>query len=132
MNSRIFHLRKEAHDAFDPLWKSGLRSRRGAYQILMDILKLPENKAHISMLDEEQCLLLIKRLEMGEYWISAGKKLNPKRKIWVRDPKKGTKFIDLFKMRRKIRVVYQNAMRGMRIFGRRGLHAPCPWRMPIY
>lgn len=48
-------LRKEAHDAFDEIWKSGWVSRQQAYEWLGRRMKLPPEMTHISLMGAEQC-----------------------------------------------------------------------------
>lgn len=44
-----------AHSAFDPLWRSGKFSRRGAYKWLGITLGIESKKCHIGMFDVEGC-----------------------------------------------------------------------------
>tara|TARA_R100000501_G_C2565061_1_gene74178 strand:- start:202 stop:651 length:450 start_codon:yes stop_codon:yes gene_type:complete len=53
-------LRHQAHLEFDKLWKEYGMSRKEAYKILQKIMRLSEEKAHISKFNEEQCNYLIK------------------------------------------------------------------------
>ena len=53
---RLKHL---AHEAFDPLWKSGLLPRRAAYEILSIAFDLPEEQTHIGMFDPDMCRKVI-------------------------------------------------------------------------
>ena len=48
-----------AHQAFDPLWKSGKYSRRKAYFIASDIMGKPVEETHIGMFDVQECKNLI-------------------------------------------------------------------------
>ena len=59
-------LRIKAHSAFDTLWKVEGMTRKKAYAFLQEILKLPEEKAHIAMLREGHCRRLIKVLQERE------------------------------------------------------------------
>lgn len=46
--------RMAAHEAFDPLWKSRLMDRRGAYTWLAGQMDLPFDKTHIGMMTAAQ------------------------------------------------------------------------------
>ena len=46
--------RMAAHDAFDPLWRSGRMSRSEAYKWLAEQLGQPASKTHISWMTAEQ------------------------------------------------------------------------------
>lgn len=48
--------RKDAHAAFDELWKSGLMSRTKAYKSLGATMKLPRDDCHIKLMDLETAL----------------------------------------------------------------------------
>ena len=61
-------LRKRAHQAFDWAWKGGGLTRAGAYGLLMDKLGLPENEAHIGMMDEERCRKTIRIFNARKPW----------------------------------------------------------------
>lgn len=54
-NERLRTLKAEAHKQFDPLWKSGLMSRKHAYRWLADMLKISPDECHIGMFDIKQC-----------------------------------------------------------------------------
>ena len=54
-NARLRTLKKEAHKQFDPLWKSGLMSRKQAYKWLSDMLEIPLDECHIGMMDIKDC-----------------------------------------------------------------------------
>ncbi len=47
--------RMAAHNAFDPLWKSGRMKRREAYAWLAGELGIPIEKCHIGSFDLETC-----------------------------------------------------------------------------
>jgi hypothetical protein len=55
--------RYELHKVFDRLWKKGPLARDDAYRWLASVLNLPPEWAHISMLSEEQCLVVQKALQ---------------------------------------------------------------------
>lgn len=54
-NKNLRHAKNRAHSAFDPLWKSGLMTRREAYIWLSAMLNIPLEKCHIGMFDEKTC-----------------------------------------------------------------------------
>lgn len=58
-NARLRTLKAEAHKQFDPLWKSGLMSRRSAYKWLSDMLDIPVEDCHIGMFDVSMCQKVI-------------------------------------------------------------------------
>jgi ssDNA-binding Zn-finger/Zn-ribbon topoisomerase 1 len=65
--------RIEAHNVFDTLWKSGRMTRPQAYQVMQELMGLPESQAHIAMFNREQCSKLVSAiltqyppLEMGQ------------------------------------------------------------------
>ena len=53
-NKQTRRLRHKAHDAFDPIWQSGLLSRTDAYNWLAERLNIEPADCHISWLTEEQ------------------------------------------------------------------------------
>lgn len=56
-NAQLRYWKKQAHAAFDPLWKSGrFRGyRNAAYAWLADKMELPVEETHIGMFDVDQC-----------------------------------------------------------------------------
>lgn len=52
----------KAHQAFDPLWKSGEMKRTVAYRMLREALGVEPRDAHIGMLNVEQCRKLVAHL----------------------------------------------------------------------
>lgn len=58
-NQRLRNLKKEAHRQFDPIWKSGLMSRKEAYRWLADMLHIPCDECHIGMFDIKMCQKVI-------------------------------------------------------------------------
>lgn len=56
-NAQLRYWKKQAHAAFDPLWKYGrFRGyRNAAYAWLADKMALPVEKTHIGMFDVDQC-----------------------------------------------------------------------------
>lgn len=59
-------LRARAHEAFDPLWRSGLMSRSTAYRWLAGELSIEHSACHISWLSKDQLHFVIKRAK--EYY----------------------------------------------------------------
>lgn len=53
--SPLAKARIAAHDAFDPLWKSGHFDRGIAYEWLASELGIPVAKCHMILFDEAQC-----------------------------------------------------------------------------
>lgn len=58
-NAKLRTLKKEAHKQFDPIWKSGLMSRGGAYRWLADMLRIDLKDCHIGMFDIGLCRKVI-------------------------------------------------------------------------
>lgn len=58
-NERLRTLKMEAHKQFDPIWKSGLMSRKEAYRWLADMLRIPVDECHIGMFDIKMCQKVI-------------------------------------------------------------------------
>lgn len=54
-NKRLRTAKGEAHAAFDPLWRQGLMTRKGAYAWLSEQMGTPPKRTHIGMFDEAQC-----------------------------------------------------------------------------
>ncbi|TKK33236.1 zinc-finger-containing protein [Pantoea agglomerans] len=54
-NAELRKAKSAAHAAFDPIWKSGLKSRRGAYEWLSKRLSIPFKDCHIGMFDVDTC-----------------------------------------------------------------------------
>ena len=51
--------RKQAHEVFDPLWKSGKVTRKKCYRQLSAFMSLARKDTHIGMFDVLQCRLVI-------------------------------------------------------------------------
>ena len=60
-----------AHAAFDPIWKTGIMSRYGAYCWLAKKLGLPVKYAHMGLFDVYQCKRVI---ELSNEFMAAHKK----------------------------------------------------------
>lgn len=58
-NARLRTLKAEAHKQFDPLWKSGLMSRKEAYSWLATMLNIPIYECHIGLFDIKMCQKVI-------------------------------------------------------------------------
>ena len=58
-NKRLRTLKKEAHRWFDPIWKSGLMTRKEAYRWLADMLHIDCEECHIGLFDIKQCQKVI-------------------------------------------------------------------------
>lgn len=58
-NERLRTLKTEAHKQFDPIWKSGLMTRKEAYKWLADMLSIPYEECHIGMFDIKMCQRVI-------------------------------------------------------------------------
>lgn len=54
-NAQLRYWKQEAHAAFDPIWKYGLKKRNEAYAWLASCMGLPVKKTHIGMFDVAQC-----------------------------------------------------------------------------
>ena len=54
--------RIKAHEAFDPLWKSGEFSRSGAYEWLCEVMGKTEEEGHIALFTIEECQMLIEHV----------------------------------------------------------------------
>lgn len=53
--SELAQARTAAHQAFDPLWKSGLCSRGVAYEWLATELRIPVTECHMVLFDVAMC-----------------------------------------------------------------------------
>lgn len=58
-NEKLRTLKSEAHRQFDPIWKSGLMSRKEAYKWLATMLNIPTEDCHIGMFDVKMCQKVI-------------------------------------------------------------------------
>ena len=56
-------LKQQAHDAFDPLWRSGLVSRKLAYEMLAAALGVREPMAHMKVMSRENLIRVPKIAE---------------------------------------------------------------------
>jgi len=62
-DSELVKLRKVAHKLFDPLWKETNLSRKGAYQVLINVTHVSKERAHIAMLTKAEITILINYLK---------------------------------------------------------------------
>ena len=62
-NKALRNKRRQAHEIFDVLWKSGMMSKAQAYVWMQDWFALKEEEAHIGMFTEEMCDALIEACE---------------------------------------------------------------------
>ena len=58
--------RKEAHAAFDPLWKEGALSRNQAYKWLAEQLGIAKERCHIGEFDVETCAQVVQLCEKSK------------------------------------------------------------------
>lgn len=54
-NSELRRWKMAVHAVFDPIWRTGGKSRGGAYLWLRDKMGLTENECHIGKFNVEQC-----------------------------------------------------------------------------
>ena len=59
-NAKLRALKVEAHKQFDPIWKSGLMTRKEAYKWLADMLPIEEAECHIGKFSPDMCEKVIK------------------------------------------------------------------------
>ena len=59
-NEELRNWKQRAHGVFDPLWRSGVLSRAGAYAWLAKQLGIPQEETHIGMFDVDQCKRVVK------------------------------------------------------------------------
>ena len=58
-NKKLRALRKEAHKYFNQIYDRAIMSRQEAYQWLSEYLGLPQERAHIGMMGEYYCQMVI-------------------------------------------------------------------------
>jgi ssDNA-binding Zn-finger/Zn-ribbon topoisomerase 1 len=54
-NKELRQLRKQAHEAFDIIWRSGMMGRSEAYVWLGNKMGLPRHETHIGLFDKRKC-----------------------------------------------------------------------------
>lgn len=59
-NADLRRAKKDAHAAFDPLWKSGKKTRKEAYRWLSQRLEISGELCHIGMFDIFMCHMVMK------------------------------------------------------------------------
>ncbi|MEN6487272.1 MAG: DUF3268 family zinc-finger domain-containing protein [Smithella sp.] len=62
-NKELRYWKTAAHDAFDPLWRSGRMKRNEAYKWLAERMGLSKKETHIGMFDIAECKTVIKICE---------------------------------------------------------------------
>jgi len=62
-NADLRRLKMRAHEAFDPIWKSGRMKRKEAYSWLSSALCIDVNDCHIGMFNEEACEQVVRVCE---------------------------------------------------------------------
>jgi len=58
-NSELRYWKKEAHNHFDKIWRSGIMNRPTCYKRLSDYLNIPSEFTHIGMFSVETCKRVI-------------------------------------------------------------------------
>jgi len=61
-NAELRYWKKQAHAAFDPLWKSKTLTRTEAYLLMVELMDIHRTAAHIGMFDIDQCKKFIERI----------------------------------------------------------------------
>ena len=59
-NAEVKQARRDAHEAFDTLWKDGGLSRAAAYRWLQEYMGLSEEQCHIGLMGKPECEKIIK------------------------------------------------------------------------
>lgn len=62
-NAELRRAKSAAHAAFDPLWKSGMKRRRDAYEWLSKELGISGKDCHIGMFDVAMCHEVVRACE---------------------------------------------------------------------
>lgn len=57
-DARTRRERSEAHEMFDRIWKTGLKTRSGAYAWMRERMSLTKDDAHIGSMDAARCRAL--------------------------------------------------------------------------
>lgn len=59
-NAELRRAKRDAHDAFDPLWRErAFPTRSNAYHWLSEQLGIPKDETHIGMMDVERCKAVV-------------------------------------------------------------------------
>jgi hypothetical protein len=88
-NAELRRWKIRAHDAFDPLWKSGEMSRGKAYLLMQDLMGISAGQAHIGEFTVDDCKSLIEKLRERRANLAAAGKL------FVRPPMTAQQFLSL-------------------------------------
>lgn len=75
--SALARARIAAHNAFDPLWKSGTMSRRAAYDWLAIQLHLPVSACHMVLFDVDMCQRVVEVCAASDVCRAAVAKCGP-------------------------------------------------------
>lgn len=67
-NENLRKIRRQAHDMFDPLWKTSLITRKKAYKLLASHLSISPSDCHIASFNEDLCNEVIKWAKEHRQW----------------------------------------------------------------
>lgn len=59
-NAELRQAKIAAHEAFDPIWRSGSKTRSSAYSWLAQQMSISKNNCHIGMFDIDQCKAVVR------------------------------------------------------------------------
>lgn len=62
-NAELRRSKQEVHAVFDPLWRSGRKSRRQAYKELAEALGIDRDQCHVGFFDVDMCRKAIEVLK---------------------------------------------------------------------
>lgn len=62
-NAELREWKIKAHNAFDPLWKTGIYTRKDAYKWLSKMLDIPVEYTHIGYFSVETCQRVVEIIE---------------------------------------------------------------------
>ena len=65
-NAELRQCKSNAHKVFDPIWRSGLMSRKEAYQFLAQEMGITSEQCHIGMFNIQQCKQVYAILKSGK------------------------------------------------------------------
>ena len=66
-NEELRKLKKEVHDAFDPIWRNGRMSRSQAYKWLSGALNIPAAETHVGMFSPDRCREALEVVRNSEF-----------------------------------------------------------------
>lgn len=66
-NAELRQLKREAHEAFDLIWRNGNKKRGAAYRWLAIEMKLPKGECHIGMFNPSQCREVVRLCQDSQY-----------------------------------------------------------------